>query len=351
MNDRNVEAAVDHWGPRFVRAGVDMNDFHRTVQSIDRWEDWLGVWEALGDVHAGLGQEAEEKGRTVSAGEAWLRAATAYHFAQFVWVLDTALSRPVHDKAVAANYRANELLGTGLERVEIPFDGASVVGNLRIPRGVDSPPLVILIPGLDSTKEEFFRNESAMAARGMATFSLDGPGQGESEYDLPIRHDYEAALGVVLDALIDRGGFDHTRIGAVGTSMGGYYAPRACAFEPRVKALVGISGPYRIVDAWDGLPELTKQAFIARTHSTNEEDAIRRLTLLDLTGVLQNLAQPALFITGELDRLIPWEQTEQQARESPRGTFVNIANGNHGGSDYPYLVGPVVADWIGEELG
>ena len=51
-------------------------------------------------------------------------------------------------------------------------------GNLRRPAGADRPPLVLLIAGLDSTKEEFFAAENVFLARGMATFSLDGPGPG-----------------------------------------------------------------------------------------------------------------------------------------------------------------------------
>src|ERR1019366_3667184 len=120
----------------------------------------------------------------------------------------------------------------------------------RQPRGgqPEAParaPLVVLIPGLDSTKEEFYLWESAFLERGMATLSLDGPGQGETGFELNIRPDYEIAVGAVLDAVSHRSELDLSRVGAVGVSLGGYYVVRAAAFEPRLTATAGISGPFQ----------------------------------------------------------------------------------------------------------
>ena len=61
-------------------------------------------------------------------------------------------------------------------------------------------------------------------------------------------------MGALLDALADRDDLDLDRIGALGVSLGGYYAPRAAAFEPRLKAVAGISGPYNMGECWDGVP-------------------------------------------------------------------------------------------------
>jgi 2,6-dihydroxypseudooxynicotine hydrolase len=95
-----------------------------------------------------------------------------------------------------------------------------------MPQAQSRPPLVLLLPGLDSTKEEFFYWEDVFLKRGMATLSLDGPGQGETGYTTHIRPDYEKAVTAVLDALEGRTDLDLKRIGAVGVSMGGYYAAR-----------------------------------------------------------------------------------------------------------------------------
>ena len=348
MPDARVQAAIDHWAPRFVQAGVDYNDFVATTAKVETWDEWHGAWCANGDMHAALAGEATS---LLSAGEAWSRATVAYHFAKFVWMVDPERSRAAADKAVAAMAKTHEYIDPEAERVEVPFDGGRVVGNLRRPRGDERPPLVLLVPGLDSTKEEFFRLENVFLDRGMSTLSMDGPGQGESGYELPIRADYDVAVTAVLDAIAGRTDVDLERIGLLGVSLGGYYAPRVLAFEPRVRAGVGLSGPYRFSDIWDHVPPQTRETFVAKSFASSDDEGRARAAELDLSGVAERIEQPYLAITGRLDRLIPWEQTERAAREAPNGTFLLHEDGNHGCANVPYKTRPVAADWLREQLG
>jgi dienelactone hydrolase len=346
--DARVQAAVEHWAPRFVQAGVDYNDFVATTAKVETWDEWLDAWCANGDMHAGLAAKATSR---LSAGEAWSRATVGYHFAKFVWVVDAERSRAAADKAVEAMRKTHEHLDPEAERIEVPLDGGLVVGNLRRPPGDERPPLVLLVPGLDSTKEEFFRLENVFLDRGMATLSMDGPGQGESGYDLPIRADYDVAVTAVLDAIAGRTDVDLERIGLFGVSLGGYYAPRVLASEPRVKAGVGLSGPYRFGDMWDTLPPQTRETFVAKSFAADDDEGRAKAGELDLSGVAERIRQPYLAITGKLDRLIPWEQSERAAREAPNGTFLLHEDGNHGCANVPYKTRPVAADWLREQLG
>jgi pimeloyl-ACP methyl ester carboxylesterase len=346
--DARVQAAVDHWAPRFVQAGVDYNDFVATTAKVETWDEWLDAWCENGDTHASLAGDA---GSRLSAGEAWSRATVAYHFAKFVWVVDPERSRAAADKAVAAMAKTHEYLDPEAERLEVALDGGRVVGNLRRPPQDERPPLVLLVPGLDSTKEEFFRLENVFLDRGMATLSMDGPGQGESGYDLPIRADYDVAVTAVLDAIGGRTDVDLERVGLLGVSLGGYYAPRVLAFEPRVKAGVGLSGPYRFSDIWDHVPPQTRETFVAKSFASGDDDGRAKAAELDLNGVAERIQQPYLAITGKHDRLIPWEQTERAAREAPNGVFLLHEDGNHGCANVPYKTRPVAADWLRGQLG
>jgi dipeptidyl aminopeptidase/acylaminoacyl peptidase len=349
--DARVQAAIDHWASRFVQAGVDYNDFLATTARIEKWEEWLDEWCRTGGVHAALAREAEAEGRRRSAGEAWVRAAVCFHFAKFVWVLDAERSRRAADEAVAALRRAHELLDPTAERIEAPLDGSRVVANLRRPGEVDErPPLVILIPGLDSTKEEFFNFEQVFIDRGLATLSLDGPGQGETSFELPLRHDYEVAVAAILDALEGRDDLDTDRVGAAGVSLGGYYAPRAAAFEPRLRAVAGVAGPYNFGELWDDVPMLTREAFVYYSRSADDEAGRRGALQLDLAGVAGQIEQPALLVTGKLDRLIPWESTRRIADEAPNATLVVYEEGNHVCNNVAYRYRPLLADWLGEQL-
>ena len=343
--DARVQAAIDNWAPRFVANGVDVNDFQRTTRRIESWNGWLDAWVETGDVHRALAEKGEAEGNSVTAGEAFVAAAVCYHFAKFVWVVDVERNRETTERAKEALYRAHLHLDPAAERVEIPYGAARLAGNLRRPAGAESVPLVLLVPGLDSTKEEFFHWENVFLARGLATFSLDGPGQGESGFDLTIRPDYETAVAAALDALAWE-----EPVGAAGVSLGGYYAPRAAAREPRLRAVAGVSGPYNFGACWDGLPGLTRETFRHHSGAGDDDDARAKAHELDLAPVIRELAQPALLVTGRQDRLIPPEQTKRIADEAPNAAFVLLEDGNHVCNNVPYKWRPLVADWLRKEL-
>ena len=350
MPDERVQAAIDNWAPRMVTQGIDYNDFVRTTARIERWEEWLDAWSETGELHLRLAREAEDAGRRRTAGEAFVRAALCFHFAKYVWVVQPERNRETTIRARDALREAQRLLDPSTERIEAPLDGGAVIGNLRRPAGPERPPLVLLIPGLDSTKEEFFNFERVFLERGLATLSVDGPGQGEAGFELPIRPDYEVAVSAILDALTGRGDLDLARVGAAGVSLGGYYAPRAAAFEPRLRAVAGVSGPRNLGELWDDLPLLTRESFVHYSRSADLESGRQRALQLDLAGVAGHIAQPLLVVTGKLDRLIPWESTKLVADEAPDSTFVLYEEGNHVCNNVAYRYRPLLADWLAERL-
>jgi pimeloyl-ACP methyl ester carboxylesterase len=354
--DARVEAAIAHWGPRFTSQGVDMNDFRAVTGSVERWEEWLPAWVSNGDTHAQLAREAEEAGRTLTAGQAWVRAALSYHFAKFVWIVDMSRYEDAQNRAIAAIAEAHRLLDPSAERVEIPLDGFTMAGNLRKPRrssgtGPDpvtelkKPPLVLLLPGLDSTKEEFFHWEQVFLDRGVATFSLDGPGQGETGLHSTIYPDYERAVGAVLDEIDGFGA-----VGVAGVSLGGYYAPRAAAYERRIRAAVGVSGPFNFGDCWESMPQPTRETVAHHTGASSLEEARLKAAELDLADGAPRIEQPLLVVTGKLDRLIPWQQSERIARAAPNAQWVLYEDGNHVCNNIPYKYRPLAADWLAEQL-
>jgi pimeloyl-ACP methyl ester carboxylesterase len=350
MPDAAIETALAHWAPRLIQNGVDYNDLMTTVARTQTWADWLPQWNRTADEQAAFAAEADESGHRLTAGQAWRRASVNRHFGKFVWMLDADLVAEATRRSVQETVEALTRLDRSAERIEFPIDGGRGYANLRRPPGIDLPPYVVLIPGLDSTKEEFFYFEQSFLDRGMATVALDGPGQGETGLVIPIRPDFEVAVSPLLDLLAGRSDLDHERIGVVGVSLGGYYAPRVAAFEPRVVAMAGISGPFRFGDMWDDLPPMTRQTFVVKSAARDDEEGRRIALSLDLTGVCERIAVPALYVTGAKDRLIPWQQTEHQADETPKGTFVNFQEGNHGLSNMPSKARPMIADWMGDQL-
>ncbi len=351
MADERLQAAVENWAPRLIANGIDYNDFVRTTNSISRWEQWLDAWTDTAQRHVRLAEQASELGRQQTAGEAYLRAAVSYHFSKFVWVLDPERNRRNTLAAVQALTAAHALLDPTAERVQAPLGTGRVVANLRRPDISGPAPLVILIPGLDSTKEEFFIWESIFLRRGMATLSLDGPGQGETGFTMPIRADYEVAVAAALDVLGGRPGLDLERIGATGVSLGGYYAARSAAFEPRIKAVAGVSGLYSAAAWWHVMPALSREAFMHYSGSDNEAQGLARAEEMNLEGVAERIEQPCLVVTGKLDRVVPWEQTKRISDEAPHSEWHLYEDGSHVCNNIPFKYRPLVADWMREQLG
>ena len=167
-----------------------------------------------------------------------------------------------------------------------------------------------------------------------------------------IRGDYEVAVKAVIDWLEQRGDVDAKRIGLWGVSLGGYYAPRAAAFEKRVKACIALSGAYDMGEAWDGLPELTRETFRTRAHCATQDEARRVAATLSLQGVAAKITCPLYLVAGKLDRVVPWRDAERLAREAGGPVdLVMIEDGNHVANNRIYKYRPQSADWMAKQLG
>lgn len=349
-SQNRVQIAAGHWRPRFVANGIDVNDFDRMVASTVEWKDWGPNWLRVGDVHRELGDAAQRAKRTVSATEAYQRAAWCYHLGKFLWFEDRSLHERLHQLNVSTYAKALPQLDPPGERLEIPFEGAVIPGHLRRPRDAARPPLVLLVPGLDSVKEELFAIENDFLRRGMATLTIDGPGQGENAPRFPIRPNWDTVVRPLLDGLRDRKDVDLDRVGLMGISMGGIYGPRAAAYEKRLRAVIALAGPYDLSECWAALNPLTRGGYVFYTKSKDEAEAFEKSKTLTLRGILDKVTCPLLVIHGALDRLFPPAQAERIAREAPKATLLLYPDGNHVCNNIAYKYRPAMADWMNEQL-
>jgi pimeloyl-ACP methyl ester carboxylesterase len=352
MTDPLVTSAIAHWGPRFTTNGVTVADFERITGALERWEEWCSAWSAVGAVHEELGRVALADGRHRSAGAHLSQAAVYYHFGKFVFVIDRDQMREAHERSVSCWADALTHLDRPGRRVEIPFEGSRLVAVVRRPSGDGPHPVVVLLPGLDSTKEELGSTEQTFLDRGLATLSLDGPGQGEAEYDLAIRGDWSAVAEAVWGALGTMAGLDRGRLAIWGVSLGGYYAPRvAAALGDRVRACVSLAGPFNFGDCWPGLPQLTRDTFRVRSGAVDDEEARHIALSLDMSDVAGDVVAPVLIVFGRQDRLIPWQHAERlrNAVDGP-AELLMLEGANHGCADVAPLHRPVTADWLAARL-
>jgi dipeptidyl aminopeptidase/acylaminoacyl peptidase len=351
MDDR-LAMAISNWAPRFTTNGVTAGDLDRIVSGIASWDEWCAAWSAVAAEHEQLGRDAVAAGRTISAGQHLSQAAVYFHFAKFLFVGDVDQMRAAHQRAVRCLTDALPYLDPPGRRVEVPFEGSRLVGVLRLPHGPGPHPAMIMIPGLDSAKEELRSTEDLFLERGIATFSVDGPGQGEAEYDLAIRGDWEVPGAAIIDLLTGEEGIDADRIGVWGVSLGGYYAPRVASGDQRVRACVALAGPYSFADDWASRPILTREAFRVRSKSPDMDTARRRAAELTMEGRAVLITCPLLAVMGKLDRLIPWQHAQRLVSEtSGDAQLLLLEQGNHGCANLAPFHRQATADWAAERLG
>ena len=348
--DERIAIAERNWAPRFIVNGVDFSDFRDTLGRMQVWEDWLPAWSRTAEYYEGLARGAELRGNALSASEAWRRAALCWHFGKFLFFEDA-------DAATKAQERMTECYSKGLwsleppgERVLVPYKGVMMGGILRRPAGADRPPLVIMWPGLDSTKEELQTIADVFLRRGLATLAVDGPGQGETERTIPIEAASEGAVGAAIDFALRWTDLDTKRLALFGVSLGGYYSVRAAAYEPRIRAAVDLAGPYNLGALFDRLPPMTRAAIQHRTGAADANDARSRAGALDLQGVAAKVSCPLAVVHGTDDPLVPFADGERIAREAPNARLFRFDGGNHGMSNRAFEMRSTVGDWLADQL-
>ena len=351
-SDPMLKAAIAHWGARFVANGVNLSDFEDVTTSMKSYDEWCAAWSKRAALHEEIGRAALARKHYFTAGECLQRAGVYYHFASFLFAHDPAQMMAAHRKQIECRQLALPYLSPPGERVEIPYEGKQLAGILRRPAGIDRPPVVVMAVGLDSTKEETDAYEMPFLARGLATLVFEGPGQGEAQYDFAIRGDYELPVRAVIDYVETRHDLDSARIGMWGVSLGGYYAPRATAFEKRIKACIALGGPFNMGAAFDALPDLTRETFRIRSHCKTREDARKNADTLSLEGIAGNIACPIFIVNGRNDRVIPAADAERLAREVKGPVELMIVeDGNHIANNRAYRWRSQSADWMREQLG
>lgn len=215
----------------------------RIVQGDER--SWFDEWLATAGRVEAYGEEALARGHEHSASSHFLRAG-AYYRAGLMRYADHGDPRLLEatDRALALHGRALEMRGYDTAELAIPYEGSVLFGRSYFAPGVGRAPFVLLHQGLHAWPEDTMWVIDGALARGYHVLSFHGPGQGASlrRHGHPFRPDWEVPVGAALDLAEQEPRFDMARATLMGLSFGGYLAPRAASYEPRLYALVANPG-------------------------------------------------------------------------------------------------------------
>ena len=328
-------------------------------------------WLAVADQLVANAEVDEAAGRRWSAAQKLFRASGYYLNAERLQARDYPPRWAAYQAGLDCFRRYVELDGAPVEFVELPYGGSTFPALFVKADSADGrpAPCVVSCNGLDSMKEQIFGNgfAQALARRGISTLLVDQPGTGEAlrQRGLVGTHEAERWATPAVDWLVSRNDIDATRIGMFGLSLGGYYAPRAAAMEPRFAlcAVMGANhdwgemqkrrmdreGENPVPHYWDhvmwvfGQPDI--DAFMAWAPS------------MSLDGVVEKIAVPFLVTHGEGDRQIPVEYAHRsfdQATASPDRELRIFTKTDfeveHCGADNGTVGRDFIADWIAERF-
>jgi pimeloyl-ACP methyl ester carboxylesterase len=306
--------------------GARLEDLQRVAPRIRDLRDWSR--EMLG-----LAEEAEKEGRLE-------HAATYYRMAEF-------FLPPESSDNARAYARFRELFGEltrgePIDRLEVPYEsGALPVMRLAAPNPKDT---VLVCGGFDSFLEEIYPTLRTLRDARFDVIGFEGPGQGAARkaHGLPMTHEWERPVGAVLDHL----GVERCTL--IGVSLGGYLAPRAAVYEPRIRRVVAwdvfdsfldclahargrllvtaqrmLTGlrAERVVNALvarrmqgDPLMSWAVPHGMAVMGASSPYEFFRKLRLYDTRSFSHRIQQDFLLLAGAEDHYVPLRQFHRQAR-------------------------------------
>ncbi|TCG08107.1 alpha/beta hydrolase [Paraburkholderia steynii] len=328
-------------------------------------------WSSMADRLCDLASEDEARGRLLSAGEKLKRAAIYLITCERLQAHGAPARVDLYRRSLDTFAKGVKLLGENCERVTIPYGNGHLSGLLVKAKdaGVRSP-LLVQVNGLDSTKEMKYLVGLPvwLAARGVSSLIVDQPGTGEAlRLDgLHAVYNSEVWASRIVDWLEARDDVDHKRIGMEGVSLGGYYCPRAVAFEPRFACGVvwGANHDWRDVQR----KRLQREGNFPVPHywdhvrwvwgAKDVDEFMQIAENVHLDGVLDRIKVPFLVTHGEKDSQIPvaWAyRTYEQLVNSPKRElkiFTDREGGvQHSSFDNSINAGHYIADWVAETLG
>ena len=330
---------------------------------------WLEAWLGIAEKVSAKAAADEQEGHRLSAANKYRRACVYYQTAERMAPHGDSRKQDCYRRYLETFEKAVTLAGVPMEWVEVPYEGTSLPSLFLHGAGEGPRPCMIGFDGFDVTKEWTYLSGMApeLARRGVSVLIVDHPGVGLAlrERGLPAVVETERPAAACLDYLEGRDDVNE-RVGIMGMSLGGYYAPRAAAFEPRLKACVAWGARWdnagshgrilRDPNAARSIPGWIDHALWVYGQP-DVESCAEMIAQMTLEGVAERIACPLLVAHGENDRQVPGEQARQTvdaAVNSPRAelrVFTREEGGcEHVNGDNFSLAIDVIADWCAEVL-
>jgi 2,6-dihydroxypseudooxynicotine hydrolase len=347
--DKTIHGSVH----RMLSDGVNYRDLLEIQSNIKGPQDWCRSWLEAADIHESIARKALRQHHPLTAGQALARAALYCHFAQGYYTYDRPAERLKAEQRRQTLFReAAPMLAPPLEYVEIPFGQTRITAYLRRPAAAAAKsPCVVLLGGLDTTKEDALALTNVLVERGLATLAFDGPGQGAMYEAMGLIPDFEKAVFAVIDYLQQRREIDAARIGLMGRTTGSHWALRTAAYDNRVRAVAAWGLIYN-VHGLANFPADVRDRFIRAAKLKSLAEAQDFYKSYDLAGHAKNIRCPVMVVQGGDDPLAaPGGLDRLVAEAAGPVEVIFFADSGHCCHDRAHIVKPAMADFLSAHLG
>jgi dienelactone hydrolase len=331
---------------------------------------WCEEWAAMGAKMEARARAQAALGHELTAGTYFLHAATYFGYGErYLHMGERKLQ--VYGSCLSNFAEGMKRRHPRACRVSVPYEGTTLPAWFMPAEGTDGKPAptVVFFNGLDGTKEVgILYGGVALAERGINTLAIDGPGQGEALrlQGIVSRHDWEVPAGAAYDHVVKRADVDPSKVAIMGISMGGYYAPRAAAMDPRFAACVAWGGHFDYHESWvrrrreieSGGTRVSAPYFhlLWVLGVPDMDAAMNKLEQFRLAGIAERIACPFLCVHGENDTIVPVDYARRlfAAVGTPDKTL-HVFDADEGGSEHcqgdnRILGATYVADWLADRL-
>lgn len=333
-------------------------------------EAFMQAWMTKADTLVELSVEDEVRGRTLSAGAKLERAALYLLNGERMQAHGTPGRTETFQRARDCFDNGITLSKANCVRVEVPLQTGTMPALWTQAPGDGQRPAVVYCNGLDSSKELLYWSglPQALAQRGISTLCVDQPGTGEALrlQNLPATPYSEQWASRAVDWLEMQNNVDPNRIGMTGISLGGHYAPRAVAYEPRFASGACWGANHNWAEVQQ--KRLRREGENPVPHywahvmwvfgASDMEDFHAKTVDMNLNGHMERIKVPFLVTHGANDRQIGVEYAHQayaQLTNSPKAElkiFTPREGGiEHVGADNMSFGRDLIADWFAETLG
>ncbi len=359
LNPTNPFAAqTERLAAEAQQGGGDIFDIARVCRSLEPGDPvaWEAAWADLAKETETRAKAALEAGNKRTA-KVHFFAANQYYRQSEIFMAQDDPRKAERFRKARQNFRAGAALQSPtIEVIQVTCGDQSFDGYYCHPGGpgVSPCPAVFLIGGADAYAEEIYFSGSKITERGWGLLLVDTPGRGSSLHlkNIPAEPEYEVPVAACLDYLESRADVDENHLALMGISMAGYYAPRAAAFEDRLKALVCWCGCYNILDdLYDFFPPL-QPVLQHVVGAATPGEARQKLNAFSMAGIAQNITCPTLVTHGANDRLMNVEGAKRLFNEiAAADKTLKIWDGPEGGtghcnySNWSISI-PFMLDWL-----